>query len=108
MKRLLFLAVPFALLLWVLTLSAPRTAAAHPMGNFSINQYSAVTVSDGRVSIFYVLDMAEIPAIQELASIRPDRSTELTPEQRQGYTTRKSAELMPGFSLSVNGKPAQL
>ena len=41
-------------------LATPRTATAHPMGNFSINQYSALTVGGGRVALRYIVDMRAV------------------------------------------------
>ena len=58
MKRLAVLLVVAAALL------APAAAAAHPLGNFTINRFSRVEVSGHRVYVRYVLDMAEIPTFQ--------------------------------------------
>jgi nickel/cobalt transporter (NicO) family protein len=44
---------------------APEAARAHPLGNFSVNHQSTVSVSDDRVDVRYVLDQAEIPTVQE-------------------------------------------
>jgi len=54
------------LLLFVvgLALLTPGTAAAHPLGNFTINRFSRVELSGPRVYVLYVLDMAEIPTFQ--------------------------------------------
>src|SRR5207237_6636132 len=79
----------------------PRPAAAHPLGNFTVNQYSALTVGKDRVGLFYAVDMAEIPAFQELGTIRPDHSTDLTQPERDAYVARKSAELAKGLSLTL-------
>jgi nickel/cobalt exporter len=57
-KRLVFLAVVAAALV------LPALAAAHPLGNFTINRFSRVEVSGPRVYVRYVLDMAEIPTFQ--------------------------------------------
>jgi nickel/cobalt exporter len=58
MKRL-------ALLLAALgALALPPLAAAHPLGNFTINRFSRVEVSGPRVYVRYVLDLAEIPTFQ--------------------------------------------
>src|SRR3954454_14995884 len=86
----------------------PRPAAAHPLGNFTVNQYSALTIAADRVDVFYVVDMAEIPAFQELGTIRPDHGTGLTPAEREAYASKKSAELLKGLVLSVDGQPRQL
>ena len=66
MRRLLLtLVVAFA------ALAAP--AAAHPLGNFSMNHIAEVSVSDGRVDVRYVLDQAEIPTFQERGVARAER-----------------------------------
>src|SRR4051812_36826525 len=83
--------------------AAPRPASAHPMGNFTINQYSALTVGPGCVSLFYVVDMAEIPTYSELGTIRADHSDKLTQAERDAYVARKSPELLKGLSLSLDG-----
>jgi nickel/cobalt exporter len=50
----------------------PSVAAAHPLGNFTINRYAGLLVSPETLLIDYVLDMAEIPALQERGAIEPD------------------------------------
>jgi nickel/cobalt transporter (NicO) family protein len=45
-------------------LALPALAAAHPLGNFTINRFSRVEVSGPRVYVRYVLDLAEIPTFQ--------------------------------------------
>ena len=45
---------------------APRApAAAHPLGNFSVNHLTVVRISDDRVDVRYVLDQAEMPTFRE-------------------------------------------
>ncbi|WP_229919594.1 HoxN/HupN/NixA family nickel/cobalt transporter [Streptomyces minutiscleroticus] len=39
-------------------------AAAHPLGNFTVNRYDGLVVSPGRLSVHHVEDLAEIPAAQ--------------------------------------------
>jgi len=45
-------------------LAAPAAAAAHPLGNFTVNRFSRVEVSGPRLYVRYVLDLAEIPTYQ--------------------------------------------
>ncbi|MDQ2809103.1 MAG: hypothetical protein M3Z04_19700 [Chloroflexota bacterium] len=98
-----------AVLLAGVTLAAlPRPAAAHPMGNFTINHYSALTVGARRVDLLYVIDMAEIPAYQELGGIRPDHNTDLTAAQRDSYLSGKAKELAGGLRLTVDGTAVPL
>jgi ABC-type nickel/cobalt efflux system permease component RcnA len=59
----------------------PATASAHPLGNFSINHLTQVSVSADRVDVTYVLDGAEIPTFQksvELAKVRAEVNRRLT------------------------------
>ena len=58
MKRLTLVAFAVAALAW------PALAAAHPLGNFTINRFSRIEVSGPRLYVRYVLDMAEIPTYQ--------------------------------------------
>ncbi|GIF46807.1 ABC-type nickel/cobalt efflux system permease component RcnA [Asanoa ferruginea] len=45
--------------------SAP--AAAHPLGNFSVNRYAGLTVYPDRVAAVVVADVAELPTLQDPA-----------------------------------------
>src|SRR4051812_40868673 len=58
MRRLALLAAAFGALL------LPALAAAHPLGNFTVNRFSRVEVSGPRLYVRYVLDLAEIPTFQ--------------------------------------------
>jgi nickel/cobalt transporter (NicO) family protein len=85
-RRLLVIAAALA------TLAGPATAAAHPLGNFTVNRFSRVEVADQRVYVLYVLDLAEIPTYQA-------RRIEPVP-----YARRIAA----GAKLRVNGREARL
>ncbi|HET9673219.1 MAG TPA: sulfite exporter TauE/SafE family protein [Gaiellaceae bacterium] len=58
MKRLALLVVALASLL------GPASAAAHPLGNFTVNRFAAVDVSGDRLFVRYAADLAEIPTYQ--------------------------------------------
>ena len=55
-----------AALLIVLTVCASQDLGAHPLGNFSISQYSAIGIDRNKIELRYLIDMAEIPTFQEL------------------------------------------
>ncbi|MGH2777688.1 MAG: hypothetical protein ACRDJB_03465, partial [Actinomycetota bacterium] len=61
-RRLLVLVALASCALW----AVPVGAGAHPLGNFTINQYSGIEVATDKVVVHYAVDMAEIPTIQEL------------------------------------------
>ena len=87
------------ILLWLLAaLVLPAAASAHPLGNFSVNHLTVVSVSSNRVDVRYVLDQAEIPTFEER-----DRSD-------AEVVARKRAEVARRLELTVDGQrvPLQL
>jgi ABC-type nickel/cobalt efflux system permease component RcnA len=86
-----------------------RFAAAHPMGNFSVNHYSKITLESDRIRIRYFIDLAEIPTYQELQQARI-AATDIDPSSPAviGYVSARGAELGRGLTLDVDGKPAPL
>jgi len=97
----------FFSLLFVLGLC--RLASAHPMGNFSVNHYSKITIESDRIRVDYFIDLAEIPTYQELqqANISP---TAIDPNSTAviNYVAARGAELGHGLTLMVEGKPTPL
>jgi high-affinity nickel-transport protein len=93
------------LLPFVLILSA-TASFAHPMGNFSINHYSKVTVKPGSIEIRYLIDMAEIPTFQEI------RQFDITPTaddpSASRYLDRQEQLLKEGLSLASDGQAVRL
>ena len=95
-----------AALFVVLVLSASRDLAAHPLGNFSISQYSAIAVDRNKIELRYLIDMAEIPTFQEL-----QESGIVAQEGDPGlpvYLKSKAGALAKALSLEINGKRLEL
>ena len=53
-------------LLALMLLAFTESGAAHPLGNFSISQYSAIRIGGNEIEFRYLIDMAEIPTFQEI------------------------------------------
>jgi nickel/cobalt transporter (NicO) family protein len=85
-KRVLLALIAAALLL-------PTGAAAHPLGNFTVNRYAGVELSGSRVYVRYAVDMAEIPTLQDGTRFR-----------RPGTARR----LAGGLRLELDGRRAPL
>src|SRR4030095_6029780 len=49
-----------------LIVANPQPGSAHPLGNFSISQYTGIHIGDDAIALRYFIDMAEIPTFQEL------------------------------------------
>ena len=88
MKKLALLVVAASALL------APGAAMAHPLGNFTVNRYSELSVSGERAYVLYVLDLAEIPTFQA---------------RRQGVDpTAYVRRIASNLDLTVGGRNASL
>ena len=66
---------------------------AHPLGNFTINHLTKITVAPERVSLRYVLDMAEIPTFSTLRAASPNGS--LDPSQLDAWGRTEATNLLP-------------
>ncbi len=91
-----------------LVLALPAVAAAHPLGNFTVNRYAALRVEVNAVSVRYVVDMAEIPAYQEITAADADRNGALDAAEREAYLARRPEELARGLWLAVDGTAVAL
>ena len=90
MKRILLLVTALGALV------LPVAALAHPLGNFTINRYSRIEPSGGRVYVLYVLDMAEIPTFQAQATVHADGTAV--------YARKLAASIGRNLTLSVGGR----
>jgi high-affinity nickel-transport protein len=95
------------LLALVMVMGGSATCFAHPMGNFSVNHYSKITVSQKSIEILYLVDMAEIPTYQEIREYSLVAQADDPSIQR--YLERMESILKTGLSLSFeNGRGVHL
>lgn len=83
-------------------------AAAHPLGDFSINQYFVV---DGRgpvLRLHYLLDVAEIPSFTELDMLDTDFDSEIKKEEVERYLAQRIPQLEAQLTLAVDGAETPL
>jgi ABC-type nickel/cobalt efflux system permease component RcnA len=93
----------------LLLLGLGHSAFAHPMGNFSVNHYSKITLESNGIRVRYLIDLAEIPTFQELqqanisaTAIDPDSAAVTT------YVAARGAELGRGLTLEINSQPVSI
>jgi len=77
----------------LVALAAPASSSAHPLGNFTVNRFASVELSGRDVFVHYVLDLAEIPTVQEGDRVRA-----------AGFP----AEVAAGLDLELDGRRARL
>jgi len=97
-----------ALFTLFVSLALVPSAFAHPLGNFTINQYAGINVSRERVMLDYVVDMAEIPAFQEIAVFDANGDGLADSSEAAGYHAQKCASLQPHMNLLINIKASAL
>ena len=102
MRRLLRLAGVVAVA--VLALAGP--AAAHPLGNFTVNHLTRITLDRDVLRVRYVLDLAEIPAFALERSLDPHG----TPSQAvlDRWAASHAHEIAALLDLTVDGREVAL
>lgn len=97
--------LPFMCVCMALFTSA---ALAHPLGNFTINHYTRLELTGDALRLRYVLDMAEIPSIQEARVADTDGDGSVSPAEWDAYKQRKLAEIVQQLDLTLDGKKIEL
>jgi ABC-type nickel/cobalt efflux system permease component RcnA len=84
------------------------SASAHPLGNFTINRYSGIVLSPGRIEVDYVLDMAEIPTFQVQPDVDVNGDRTVDALERQGWADRAAPAVLSNLSVTVGASPVAL
>src|SRR5947209_12409947 len=91
----------FATLMLLVTAAA---TGAHPLGNFTINHYTRIEISADHIRLRYVIDMAEIPAFQELRAADTDGDGTTSSAELDKYLQRVAPQYANGLMVSCDGK----
>lgn len=81
---------------------------AHPLGNFTINQYSRIEASKSGITVRQVLDMAEIPTFQERERIDTDKDGIMSQVELNAYVESITPAYTGNLALYINGEPLAL
>jgi nickel/cobalt exporter len=97
-----------AVLAAILLVAGAARAAAHPLGNFTVNAYSGLRVGPDRLVVDYVVDLAEIPAFQVRKAIDGDHDGRAGGAEATGWRDRECPRLAGGLRATVDGQPVPL
>jgi nickel/cobalt transporter (NicO) family protein len=86
-----------------LLLALAGTAAAHPLGNFTVNQYSGLRLLRDGVRVDYVVDMAEIPAFQTRQRLDRDGDQKVSPAEADAWRLASCPRVAAGTVLRLDG-----
>jgi nickel/cobalt exporter len=103
MGRRAFRTLPAVALLLLAGLAIPFAAAAHPLGNFTINHYAGITVSAAAVQLDIVIDMAEIPAFQERQRMDANGDGTVDDTESEAGATADCTALIDSLHLTRDG-----
>ena len=91
----------FFILMAACLLLGPRSFA-HPMGNFSVNHYSKISLEQDSIRVSYIIDLAEIPTYQELQ--QGNVTANVADPAVTHYVASRGVEFGRGLSLVIDGK----
>jgi len=87
---------------------AAAPAAAHPLGNFTVNQLSRIEIGGDGVAVTFVLDEAEIPTFQAKSRVDADGDGIISSAETAVERDRLVREIGAALALTVDGAPATL
>ncbi len=83
-------------------------ALAHPLGNFTVNQYAGIVVAPDEVRVSRVVDMAEVPTVQEQRAIDTDRDGRTSAAEGDSYADAECGRLADEAELTIDGSAVPL
>ena len=101
-------AAALALLAGALLAAGAGRAAAHPLGNFTVNQYSGLRVGADRLEVDYLLDLAEIPTYQARQEVDADHDGRVAAAEAAAWRQRSCQRLAGGLRARLDGRPLPL
>lgn len=84
-------------------LATATWAAAHPLGNNTVNRLAALHLQDDAIAVRYVVDMAEIPTLFAAQNADADGDGSVSAGEWTAYAARYGERIRSGLRLAVNG-----
>ncbi len=81
------------------------TALAHPLSNFTVNHYDGLTLLPDHVTDHAVVDVAEIPTLQDQPLADTNGDGTISSAERSAFAARQCAQVVGGLSAVVGGSP---
>ena len=88
---------------FIAALLVPALAAAHPLGNFTINHYTGIRVEPDRILLDVVIDQAEIPAFTARLDFDTNSDGQVSDAETDAGRGTACERLAPSLVLAVDG-----
>jgi hypothetical protein len=90
----------------LLGLAAP--AAAHPLGDFTVNTHVGIRVEPAAVALDVVVDIAEVPALRAFPALRGGSGRRVPDAEQRAYRDRLCPALLEAVAVRLGGRPVEL
>lgn len=97
--------IVFAGLAW---LGVAQPASAHPLGNFSVNQYNGIVVTTDEIQVAHVVDLAEIPTVQAMPDIDGDGDNSASAMELERFARAQCETAARDLQISVGDQRISL
>lgn len=81
------------------------SAIAHPLGNFSVNNFSRLEIEKDQIKLHCFLDMAEVPTFQTSQEIDTNSDKKLSESELNAYLEKITPEYINNLKLFLDDKP---
>lgn len=75
---------------------------AHPLGNFTVSHYTRLGIATERISLRYIVDMAELSTFQEFEAIDTNGNRSPDKEELEKYGQRIALQYAQGIELTID------
>jgi len=82
---------------------AHPAAVAHPLGNFTVNQAIGLNLHPDRVAATAIVDLAELPTLQERAAVDANGDGRVSAAEATAYNARVCKAMAAAVALRVDG-----
>lgn len=94
--------------LFLLIFGAASSSFSHPLGNFSVNQFSRLEISREDIRIRQILDLAEIPTFQASPLIDQDKDGIFSSVELEQYADSLGPEYLSRLLLTIDDVPVEV
>ncbi len=81
---------------------------AHPLGNFTVSHYTRLEIAAERISLRYIVDMAELSTFQEFEAIDTNGNRSPDKEELEKYGQRIAPQYAQGIELTIDDQQIPL
>ena len=86
----------------------PISIQAHPLGNFTVNHFAGLRIGHDRVEVKCIVDMAEIPAFQELRKADANGDGKTSALELDSHFRGLAPQYARLLTLNIDGVPTPL